>query len=57
VVVEREALPLGPYRMPGAGRDGVLLRRGEALVRLLHVEGEPAVVHAWGSRSGVRLHS
>jgi len=41
--------------LPGAGRDGVLLRRGEALCRLLHPEGEPVIVRAWATRSAVRL--
>jgi len=57
VLVEREAVPLGPYRFPGAGRDGVLLRRGEVLVRLLHVEAEPVVLRSWPTRTCVRLHA
>jgi 3-methyladenine DNA glycosylase/8-oxoguanine DNA glycosylase len=56
-VLERDVAPLGRYRMPGAGRDGVLRRRGEALVRVLHPDGEPAVVHAWYSGSGVRIRA
>lgn len=43
--------------MPGAGRDGVLLRRGEALRRVLHPGGEPVVVSAWSTRSAVRLRA
>jgi len=43
--------------LPGAGRDGVLLRRGEALCRLLHPEGEPVIVRAWATRSAVRLRA
>jgi DNA-3-methyladenine glycosylase II len=43
--------------MPGAGRDGVLRRRGEALCRLLHPGGEPVIVRAWGTRSAVRLRA
>jgi 3-methyladenine DNA glycosylase/8-oxoguanine DNA glycosylase len=50
-------VPPGPYRMPGAGRDGVLRRRGEALFRLLHPGGEPVVVRAWATRSAVRLRA
>jgi 3-methyladenine DNA glycosylase/8-oxoguanine DNA glycosylase len=57
VVVEREAVPVGPYRFPGAGRDGVLLRRGAVLVRLLHVGGDPVVVRAWPTRACVRLQA
>ena len=33
-VVERDVLPVGRYRMPHPGRDGVLLRRGAVLERL-----------------------
>jgi len=43
--------------MPGAGRDGVLRRRGEVLRRLLHPGGEPVVVSAWSTRSAVRLRA
>jgi 3-methyladenine DNA glycosylase/8-oxoguanine DNA glycosylase len=56
-VVEREAVPLGAYRFPGAGRDGVLRRRGAALVRLLHVERDPVVLRAWPTRACVRLQA
>jgi 3-methyladenine DNA glycosylase/8-oxoguanine DNA glycosylase len=50
-------VPVGAYRMPGAGRDGVLRRRGEVLRRVLHPQGRPAVVSAWGTRSAVRLRA
>jgi 3-methyladenine DNA glycosylase/8-oxoguanine DNA glycosylase len=56
-VVERDALPAGPFRMPGGGRDGVLRRRGAALERLLHLEGEPVVVRCWPCGSGVRVRA
>ena len=46
-VVERDVLPVGLYRMPHPGRDGVLLRRGAVLERLVHVGGEPVVTRAW----------
>jgi 3-methyladenine DNA glycosylase/8-oxoguanine DNA glycosylase len=45
------------YRMPGGGRDGVLLRTGAVLNRLLHLEEEPVVVRAWSTGSAVRLRS
>jgi DNA-3-methyladenine glycosylase II len=35
----------------------VLRRQGEVLTRLLHPDGEPAVVHAWRLQSGVRLRA
>jgi DNA-3-methyladenine glycosylase II len=57
VVIERDEVPLGPYRMPGAGRDGVLLRRGETLVRVLHLEDEPVVVRAWDNGASVRVRA
>jgi 3-methyladenine DNA glycosylase/8-oxoguanine DNA glycosylase len=56
-VVEREAVPLGPYRMPGAGRDGVLRRRGGTLVRVIHADGRPVVVRSWATGPGVRLRA
>jgi 3-methyladenine DNA glycosylase/8-oxoguanine DNA glycosylase len=56
-VVEREVVPTGPFRMPGAGRDGVMRRRGSALERLLHVGGEPVLVRAWPTRAAVRLRA
>jgi 3-methyladenine DNA glycosylase/8-oxoguanine DNA glycosylase len=56
-VLEQEAVPRGAYKLPGAGRDGVLLRRGEALKRVLHPGGEPVVVHVWATRSAVRLRA
>lgn len=48
---------MGAFRMPGGGRDGVMRRRGDGLVRFLHVHGEPATVRAWATRSGVRLRA
>jgi 3-methyladenine DNA glycosylase/8-oxoguanine DNA glycosylase len=48
-------VPAGPYRLPTPGRDGVLLRRGDGLIRLLHAGGEPVVVRAWQSTGAVRL--
>ena len=48
-------VPPGPYRFPGAGRDGVLRRKGSCLRRLLHPGGEPVVVSAWATTGGIRL--
>ena len=50
-------VPRGYFRMPGGGRDGVLRRRGSALERLLHLEGEPVVVAAWPVAGAVRLRA
>jgi DNA-3-methyladenine glycosylase II len=43
--------------MPRAGRDGVLRRRDRALVRLIHVGDEPAVVRAWAAGRCVRFRA
>jgi 3-methyladenine DNA glycosylase/8-oxoguanine DNA glycosylase len=43
--------------MPAASRDGVMHRRGGALVRLLHVHGEPVTVRAWQTGGAVRLRA
>lgn len=56
-MVEQDVVPVGPYRLPGAGRDGVMLRREGALVRLLHPDGEPAIVRAWVAGQRVRLRA
>ncbi len=46
VEVRVEVVPPWPFRLPGGGMDGVVRRHGTVLERLLHVEGEPAVVRA-----------
>lgn len=47
IEVRREIRPPWPFRLPGAdGMDGVARRRNGVLERLLHVEGQPAVVRA-----------
>ena len=57
-VLERDFTPIGPYRMPGAGRDGVLRRRGHAIVRAIHHGDECAVVAAWAcGRGRVRIRA
>ena len=45
-VVERriEVSPASPFTLRGASGDGLLQRRGRALQRLLHFEGEPVLV-------------
>jgi 3-methyladenine DNA glycosylase/8-oxoguanine DNA glycosylase len=50
-------VPMGPYRLPTPGRDGVLVERDGALVRLLVAEGETAVVRAWVAGGRVRLRA
>jgi 3-methyladenine DNA glycosylase/8-oxoguanine DNA glycosylase len=43
--------------MPGAGRDGVMRRRGKAIVRAIHHGDECAVVAAWAGGGGVRIRA
>lgn len=50
-------MPVGPYRMPGGGADGVLRNRGGVLERLLHVGGEPVAVRAWAAGGAVRFRA
>ncbi len=43
-------MPVGPYRLPGAGRDGVLRRARRRCWRgCMHVDGEPVTVRAWAA--------
>jgi 3-methyladenine DNA glycosylase/8-oxoguanine DNA glycosylase len=56
-VVEHDVLPVGVYRMPIPGRDGVLTRRGDVLERLVHVGGEPVVTRAWPAAGRVRIRA
>ena len=56
-VVEVDARPPGPYRLPPAGRDGILRRRGRALVRILHHGTDPVTVVAWPTAGAVRLRA
>jgi 3-methyladenine DNA glycosylase/8-oxoguanine DNA glycosylase len=65
VEIRVELRPASPFRMPRAGKDGVMRRRGGVLERLLHVDGEPVVVRmaqpaadrvvlgAWATRGGI----
>jgi 3-methyladenine DNA glycosylase/8-oxoguanine DNA glycosylase len=48
-------VPIGPYRMPGGGVDGVLRNRDGVLERLLHVGDEPVTVRAWVASGAVRF--
>jgi 3-methyladenine DNA glycosylase/8-oxoguanine DNA glycosylase len=49
--------PVGAYRLPTAGRDGVLLERDGALVRVVAVDGGAAVVRAWVTGRHVRFRA
>ena len=48
---------MGAYRLPMAGRDGVMLERAGALVRVVVVEGGAAVVRAWVAGGRVRFRA
>jgi 3-methyladenine DNA glycosylase/8-oxoguanine DNA glycosylase len=57
-VVERDVRPVGPYRLPPGGRDGLLRRREAVFWRLLHdEEGRPVVVRAWPVAGAVRFRA
>jgi DNA-3-methyladenine glycosylase II len=57
VTVELDCIPVGQYRFPTAGRDGVMRRRGRAIVRAIHLGDECAVVAAWPRLSSVRIRA
>ena len=58
VVAECDVTPIGPYRLPPAGRDGLLRRRDGVFSRLLHDDdGHPVVVRAWPAGGCVRFHA
>ncbi|HYI35845.1 MAG TPA: hypothetical protein VEX39_04535 [Thermoleophilaceae bacterium] len=48
---------MGPYRLPGGGRDGALRHSGGVLTRLLHVDADPVVVRAWAGSGVVRFRA
>ena len=49
-------VPVGPYRMPRGGRDGVMRRSPDGgLSRLMQVRGEAAIVRAWPRAGSVRI--
>jgi len=57
-VVEVDVRPVGPYRLPPPGRDGLLRRRDGVFWRLLHDSaGLPVVVRAWPVAGAVRFRA
>src|SRR4051794_32629638 len=56
-VVERDVTPVGPWRPPLAGRDGILRRRGTGLARIIHHGDEQALVRAWPVSGAVRVRA
>ena len=58
LVAECDVRPVGPYRLPPAGRDGLLRRREGVFWRLLHDSDEqPVVVRAWPAGGCMRFHA
>ena len=50
-------MPRGPYRLPPAGRDGLLRRQDAGFIRLLHHGDEPVVVRAWPVAGAMRVRA
>jgi 3-methyladenine DNA glycosylase/8-oxoguanine DNA glycosylase len=50
-------VPAGPYRLPGPGRDGVMVARDGALTRALWIGEEQVVVRAWAAGGAVRIRA
>jgi 3-methyladenine DNA glycosylase/8-oxoguanine DNA glycosylase len=50
-------VPAGPYRLPGPGRDGVMVARDGALTRALWVGDEQVVLRAWAAGKAVRIRA
>ena len=46
VLLRTDVVPAGPFALPGLGLDGLARRRAGGLVRLVHFDGEPVLVHA-----------
>lgn len=58
VVAECDVRPAGPYRLPPAGRDGLLRRRDGVYARLLHdAADQPVVVRMWPTGGLVRFRA
>ena len=47
-------MPAGPYRLPGPGRDGVMVARQGALTRVIWAADEEVVLRAWATGRAVR---
>ena len=55
--MEQDVVPVGPYRLPGPGRDGVMVLRERALTRVLWVGDEQCTVRAWATGRAVRIRA
>jgi DNA-3-methyladenine glycosylase II len=56
-VVEADVVPVGPFRMPAGGRDGVLRGQGGVLRRVICVDDEPVDVRVWPCGGAVRFRA
>lgn len=50
-------MPVGAFRMPRGGRDGVMRHRNGVLARVITVDGDPVVVSAWPCGGAVRFRA
>jgi 3-methyladenine DNA glycosylase/8-oxoguanine DNA glycosylase len=50
-------VPTGPYRLPGPGRDGVMVFRDGTLTRVLWVGEDEVLVRAWAAGNAVRIRA
>ncbi|MGI8844831.1 MAG: DNA-3-methyladenine glycosylase family protein [Thermoleophilaceae bacterium] len=50
-------MPIGPFRMPRGGRDGVMRQRDGVLRRVITVGADPVVVAAWPCGGAVRFRA
>ena len=50
-------MPAGPYRLPGPGRDGVMVVRDGALTRVVWAGEEQVLVRAWAAGRAVRIRA
>ncbi len=48
---------MGPYRLPGPGRDGVMVTRDGALTRALWIGDDEVLMRAWGVPGAVRIRA
>ena len=48
---------MGPYRLPGPGRDGVMVLRDRTLTRVLWIGDEEVLVRAWAAGRAVRIRA
>src|SRR6185503_928735 len=55
--IEQDVVPVGPYRLPGPGRDGVMVLRDGTLTRGLWIGDEEVLGRAWAAGRAVRIRA